>query len=127
MLHLKDVYDKIFNFNENVRRIICAIRVLRPEIVRQIYLSVIEKIILYGVQTWHRDTVKTNSRLIQIQRIPLLGIAKTYRTVSNDAIQVLTGCPPFDIKAEIEKTQKRNLMDVEILTINAEFRHGRKS
>ncbi|GBN23359.1 hypothetical protein AVEN_14748-1 [Araneus ventricosus] len=36
-------------------------------------------------------------------RIPPLGISKIYKTVSNEAIRVLTGSPPLDIKASIEK------------------------
>ncbi|GBL86981.1 Retrovirus-related Pol polyprotein from type-1 retrotransposable element R1 [Araneus ventricosus] len=31
-------------------------------------------------------------------RTPLIGITKTYSTVSNEALQVLAGCPPLDIK-----------------------------
>ncbi|GBM53554.1 hypothetical protein AVEN_572-1 [Araneus ventricosus] len=44
-----------------------------------------------------------NNRLVQIQIIQLLGNSKVYKTVSNEAIQALTGCPPLHIKASIEK------------------------
>ncbi|GBM15099.1 hypothetical protein AVEN_118470-1 [Araneus ventricosus] len=54
--------------------------------------------IMYGSTVWYRDLVKINKKLIQIQRTPLTGITKTYRTVSNAALQVLAGCPPLDIK-----------------------------
>ncbi|GBM73974.1 hypothetical protein AVEN_121786-1 [Araneus ventricosus] len=54
--------------------------------------------ITYGSTVWYRNLVKINKKLIQIQRTPLIGITKTYRTVSNEALQVLAGCPPLDIK-----------------------------
>ncbi|GBM32293.1 hypothetical protein AVEN_71550-1 [Araneus ventricosus] len=49
------------------------------------------------------ENVSHKATLIQIQRIPLLGITKTYRTVSNEAVQVLAGCPPLGIRAIMEK------------------------
>ncbi|GBM30703.1 hypothetical protein AVEN_259569-1 [Araneus ventricosus] len=54
--------------------------------------------IMYGSTVWYRNLVKINKKLIQIQRTPVIGITKTYRTVSNEALQVLAGCPSLDIK-----------------------------
>ncbi|GBN47762.1 hypothetical protein AVEN_66436-1 [Araneus ventricosus] len=49
------------------------------------------------------------NKLIQIQRQPLLEITKTYRTVSNEAIQGLSGCPPLDLKIRIENDMARQI------------------
>ncbi|GBN40983.1 hypothetical protein AVEN_71266-1 [Araneus ventricosus] len=74
---------------------------MRPEMVKEIYLSTLERIILYGVEIWHRDRVKMNTKLLQIQRYPLLSITKAYRTTSNEALQILSGCVPIDLKAQM--------------------------
>ncbi|GBL94386.1 hypothetical protein AVEN_7359-1 [Araneus ventricosus] len=64
----------------------------------------------------HVVTVKPSDNLIilatyimKIQRQPLLGITKTYRTVSNEAIQVLSGCPPLDLKIRVENDMARQI------------------
>ncbi|GBM57505.1 hypothetical protein AVEN_137938-1 [Araneus ventricosus] len=41
-------------------------------------------------------------KLIQIQRVALVQIAKTYKTVSSEALQVLTGLVPLDLVADKE-------------------------
>ncbi|GBO32528.1 hypothetical protein AVEN_215977-1 [Araneus ventricosus] len=55
MPHLKEFDDEIISFNERLSRIARDASGLSPEIVKQIYLSVKEKIILYGVQIWYRN------------------------------------------------------------------------
>ncbi|GBN01366.1 hypothetical protein AVEN_117283-1 [Araneus ventricosus] len=84
--------------HEKIRRITRASWRLKEEVVKQIYLTILEKIITYGSTVWYRNLVKINEKLIQIQRTPLTDITKTYRTVSNEALRVLAGCPPLDIK-----------------------------
>ncbi|GBM28771.1 hypothetical protein AVEN_177985-1 [Araneus ventricosus] len=82
---------------------------LKPQVVKKIYKTVFEKLIQYGSEIWYKDIVKINNKLIQIQRQPLLGITETYRTVSNEAIQVLNGCPPLDLKIRIENGMDRQI------------------
>lgn len=65
---------------------------------------VIEKILLYGSEAWYRNQVRINNRLIQLHRIALLNITKCYRTVSDNAFNVLSGVVPIQLQAQ--KLQK---------------------
>ncbi|GBN32880.1 Putative protein in type-1 retrotransposable element R1DM [Araneus ventricosus] len=101
MTHLQRVQEKIVKINEKLRRLVRATWGLRPEMAKEIYQTILEKIILYGVEIWYRDGTKMNMKLLQIQRYPLLSITKAYKTTSNEALQVLSGCLPIDLKAQM--------------------------
>ncbi|GBM59456.1 Putative protein in type-1 retrotransposable element R1DM [Araneus ventricosus] len=101
MVHLQRVQEKIIRINEKLRRIIRATWGLRPEMVKEVYLTILERIILYGVEIWYRNIVKMNMKLLQIQRYALLSITKAYRTTLNEALQILSGCIPIDLKAQM--------------------------
>jgi len=59
-------------------------------------------LILYGTPAWKsglkRDCYKSN--LIRIKRLINLKISKAYRTVSNDALCIINGITPINIKIE---------------------------
>ncbi|GBM71867.1 hypothetical protein AVEN_229363-1 [Araneus ventricosus] len=74
----------------------------RPTVLKEIYLRAVEKFILYGAPIWYSKNVKLRNKILQIQRIPLLNICKSYRTVSIDALHILCGCPPLDLVARNE-------------------------
>ncbi|GBO11477.1 Putative protein in type-1 retrotransposable element R1DM [Araneus ventricosus] len=112
MIHLDRIQEKIVRLNEKLRRITRATWGLRPEMVKEIYLSILERIILYGVEIWYRDRVKMNAKLLQIQRYPLLSITKAYRTTSNEALQILSGCVPIDLKAQMIVEMDSNIRGV---------------
>ncbi|GBM70354.1 Putative protein in type-1 retrotransposable element R1DM [Araneus ventricosus] len=101
MFHHDRIQEKIVRLNEKLRRITRATWGVRPEMVKEIYLTILERIILYGVEIWYLDRVKMNTKLLQIQRYPLLSITKAYRTTSNEALQILSGCIPIDLKAQM--------------------------
>ncbi|GBM30740.1 hypothetical protein AVEN_30570-1 [Araneus ventricosus] len=88
---------------------------VRPPIVKELHLKAIQSFILYGVETWYSDLVKLNSKLTQIQRIPLQVIAKNYRTVSTD---VLTGCPPLDLVARAKSLKYDLIYRDKQITLN---------
>ncbi|GBM64611.1 hypothetical protein AVEN_19356-1 [Araneus ventricosus] len=69
--------------------------------VKEVYLTILERIILYGVEIWYRNKIKMNMKLLQIQRFPLLSITKAYRTTSNEPLQILSDCTPIDLKAQM--------------------------
>ncbi|GBL88847.1 hypothetical protein AVEN_158958-1 [Araneus ventricosus] len=89
---------KICKIIEKVRRIARATWGLKPSVVKEIYLVVLEKILMYGSEIWYSDKVKLNNKLLQMQRPPLLSLTKAYSTTSTDALHVLSGCPPLDLK-----------------------------
>lgn len=75
-----------------------------PQLLKQIYLGVIERIALYGHGAWgHRVHLQgIASRLNSIQRQPLLAMTSSFCTTSIEAMQVLGGVPPLDLKSEVE-------------------------
>jgi ribonuclease HI len=95
---------------------------LKHEAMKTIYTGGILPLILYGAPVWKRvlDIKCYKSKLIRTQRLINIRIAKAYRTVSNEALCVITGLKPINIK--IEETAKyyeclkrqRNLLDLEM-------------
>ena len=59
-------------------------------------------LILYGAPVWKSvlDNTSYKSKLIRIQRLINIKIAKAYRTVSNEALCVITGLTPINIKIQ---------------------------
>ena len=69
---------------------------------KTIYTGAILPLILYGVPIWVNATKKTSykQKIIRVQRLINLRIGKAYRTVSNEALCMITGITPIDIKIE---------------------------
>jgi len=67
-----------------------------------IYAGGILPLILYGTPVWKgaSDITCYKTKLIRIQRLINIRIAKAYRTVSNEALFVITGLIPINIKIE---------------------------
>lgn len=63
---------------------------LNPKVIKTIYKLVIEKIILYASEIWYRPTAKILTKLPQLQRVSLILITKSYRTVANDTLNILS-------------------------------------
>ncbi|GBO06117.1 hypothetical protein AVEN_201660-1 [Araneus ventricosus] len=62
--------------------------------------------------------------LFKIQRKGLLSISKTYKTVSTFALNLLTGCPPIDIKIKEEDEiwqQQQEIKNFEKIGISFNF------
>ncbi|GIY81628.1 putative 115 kDa protein in type-1 retrotransposable element R1DM [Caerostris darwini] len=99
--HLNQTQDKINNLFHKLYRISRATWGLNPKVKKEIYIKVIERIIAYGHEVWFQNKVKQNVKLLQLQRIGLTNITRCYRTVSTEALQVLAGLPPLDIKINL--------------------------
>jgi hypothetical protein len=72
---------------------------LRHYILRMIYLGAILSILSYGAQV-SVDSLQRNSnasKLMRIQRLANIKIAKAYRTTSHEALCVLTWMTPIII------------------------------
>jgi hypothetical protein len=52
--------------------------------------------LIYGAPVWRKaiDKVSYKTKLVRVQRLMNIKVAKAYRTVSNDALCVLTGFTP---------------------------------
>jgi hypothetical protein len=69
---------------------------------KTIYIGGILPLLLYGAPVWEKAMEKGTYKykLKRVQRLINIKIAKAYRTVSNEALCVLTGLTPIDIKIE---------------------------
>ncbi|KAG8230191.1 hypothetical protein J437_LFUL006123 [Ladona fulva] len=66
-----------------------------------LYKGLVESIILYGAEIWGGTLNKIlMKKLLSLQRNMLLLVSKAYRTVSGDALQVITGTLPIDLKVK---------------------------
>ena len=79
---------------------------LKHEALKTIYTGGILPPILCGAPVWKSvlDITSYKAKLIRIQRLINIRIAKAYRTASNEALCVITGLIPINIK--IEETAK---------------------
>jgi ribonuclease HI len=76
---------------------------------KQIYLMVIEPALIYGSSAWFDGTVKMNKNLESAQRTPLLRICNCFSTASTEALQVLSGVLPIDLRIMELKAYKSYL------------------
>lgn len=76
---------------------------------RELYLRCIERYMVYGASVWWKSS--NNSHLLRkitsLQRIPLLHIARAYRTSSNVSLPVLCNVIPIHITLDKELKQFR--------------------
>ena len=79
---------------------------LKHEVLKTIYTEGILPLLLYGAPVWKNEMNKScyKAKLIRIQRLINIKITKAYRTVSNEALCVITRLIPINIK--IEETWK---------------------
>jgi ribonuclease HI len=75
---------------------------LKHEALKTIYMGGILPLILYGAPLWSSVLNKKcyRGKLIRIQRLINIKIAKAYRTVSNEALCVITGLIPINMKID---------------------------
>ncbi|GBM12201.1 hypothetical protein AVEN_21009-1 [Araneus ventricosus] len=130
MPHLNKLKEKITKLQQKIYRISRATWGLKPEVIKEIYLRVIERMIFYGKEIWFKENVAMREKLFQIQRTGLLAIAKTYKTVSTFALNLLTGCPPIDIKIKEENEiwqQQLEIKNLEKFGISFNFDYVTKT
>jgi len=77
---------------------------LSHKALQTIYLGRIQLLLVYGAPVWNKAMRKRNykARLLRVQRLINIKMAKPYRTVSNEALCVLTGMMPIDKQIDQE-------------------------
>jgi len=75
---------------------------LKHAALKTIYTGGVLPLLLYGAPVWKSVLNKHcyKAKLIRIQRLINITIAKAYRTVSNEALCVIAGIKPIHIKIE---------------------------
>lgn len=95
---------------------------------RRVLSGVVHSILLYGAPVWYAamNTSKHRDKLTKAQRKILLRVARSYRTASTKALQVITGIIPIDLQAvergniyeaegakiEIKKKERQRTLDL---------------
>jgi hypothetical protein len=69
---------------------------------KTIYLGGVLPLLLYSAPVWimAMENKKYKNKVIRVQRLITIKMAKAYRTVSSEAICVITGVTPIRIKIE---------------------------
>jgi len=93
---------------------------IKHEALNTIYKGAILPIMLYGAPVWVRAIENNCNRTLysRVQRLVNIKIAKAYSTTSNDALCILTGNAPVELKTEeaaniyrITKDRENQLLD----------------
>ncbi|CAH2207795.1 jg27143, partial [Pararge aegeria aegeria] len=100
--HITEVCKKASNIYKPLARAAKIHWGLNSEIIRTIYVAVIEPIIMYASSVWAPATQKimTQKQLNTVQRGFAQKICKSYRTVSLNAALVLAGLIPLDLRIQ---------------------------
>jgi hypothetical protein len=99
IMHIEEKCTKlIFALAKSAKLTWC----LKHKALKTIYTGAILPLMTYGAPVWKDALNKASfkARLVRIQRLMNVKIAKAYRTVSNDAPLILTGLMPIHIKTQ---------------------------
>ncbi|GBN75335.1 Putative protein in type-1 retrotransposable element R1DM, partial [Araneus ventricosus] len=100
--HFKALRDKTDSLTYKLSTVANEFYSKRSGLFRKIYFGAIEPYLLFGVGAWGNrlKLKKIRDSLNSLQRRPLIKITKAYRTISTEALQVIVGIVPLDIKAK---------------------------
>jgi hypothetical protein len=75
---------------------------LKHAALKTVYTGGILPFLLYRAPVWKKaiDIVSYKSKLVRVQRLINIRIAKAYSTVLNESLCILTGLTPVTIKVE---------------------------
>ncbi|XP_069365327.1 uncharacterized protein [Maniola hyperantus] len=98
--HVANTAVKALNIYKQLARTARTTWGLNPEVIRTIYVAVIEPIVMYAASVWAKaaEKITVQKQLNTIQRGFAQKICKSYRTVSLHAALVLAGLIPLDLR-----------------------------
>ncbi|KAJ2941658.1 hypothetical protein O0L34_g14716 [Tuta absoluta] len=100
--HVSKVCRKATNLYKQLSRAAKITWGLNPEIIRTMYVAVVEPVIMYAASVWAQAAQKIyiQKQLNTVQRGFAQKICKAYRTVSLNAALILTGLLPLDLRIQ---------------------------
>lgn len=99
--HIQYLKVKTNNILRNYRSMVGTNWGLRSELQKIFYQVVIEPTICYAAAAWGYPIIGRNKKSIKsLQRPFLLAITRSFRTTSNEALNVLAGITPINLKLE---------------------------
>lgn len=91
--------NKVIKQYQNINKFVKKKWGVKSSILKIWYQTIIERQLCYAAAVWAMNLqFFTKRNLSAAQRIPLLGIARVYRTTSTEALCVLTGIPPIELQ-----------------------------
>ncbi|GBM18293.1 hypothetical protein AVEN_147418-1 [Araneus ventricosus] len=106
--HFSAIKNKSLIFHQGLKNVAGTSWGLSKNIRRQLYLTVVEKVILYASAAWaHNISVRQQKLLSSIQRKFLLNITGGYNTTPTAALYFI-GLMPLHIKARMQSTLGKN-------------------
>jgi len=102
---------------------------LSHDALKSTYTGAILPLLLYGAPICANTLTKAcyNIKLTRVQRLINIRIAKSYRTISNEALCMITGLTPIDIKiketAQLFQITKRNKKEEEQFNLDTRTKH----
>ncbi|XP_052741129.1 putative 115 kDa protein in type-1 retrotransposable element R1DM [Bicyclus anynana] len=104
--HLDETTGKAINLFKAVSKTARAHWGLNPDIIRTIYISVVEPTILYAANVWavKSQTVQVKKRLDRINRMFGILICKGHKTISGTSAKILGGLLPLDLRSLEKKS-----------------------
>ncbi|GBO46142.1 hypothetical protein AVEN_182691-1 [Araneus ventricosus] len=106
--HLSAIKNESLILHQGLKNVAGTSWGLSRNIRRQLYLMVVEKVILHATAAWaHNITARQQKLLSSIQRKCLLNITGAYCTTPTAALQVIKGLMPPYIKAKMQSTLVR--------------------
>jgi hypothetical protein len=105
--HVTEKYRKIFALSNSAK----LNWGLSHKALKTLYTGGIRPLLLYGAPVWAEILEKTCHRikLTRVRRLINIKIAKAYRTVSNEALCIITGLKPIHIKVQ-EKAELHKII-----------------
>lgn len=99
--HFKSVGDRILKLSGKILRVYKSLIGRDPEALKRIYKGSIERIAVFGHGAWsQRLQLKgTITAMEKMVRPILIGITRSYQTVSTPALYILAGVMPLDLQA----------------------------
>ncbi|XP_045770435.1 uncharacterized protein LOC123870963 [Maniola jurtina] len=107
--HIKEVTAKSIKLYKKVSRTARAHWGLSPEILKTIYISVVEPTMLYAANVWagKSQTAQVKVLLDRVTRTFGITICKAHRTLSLESSAILAGILPLDLRAVERSTLYR--------------------
>lgn len=114
--------EKVRDLASSIKKSIRKDRGLQAQYRKIWYKTVTEKRITYGAEIWFQDmNVHALRKLSSCQRLGLLTITSTYRTVSTDALSVITGVVPLHITLKHQIKRFRTLLGEDSIVFEEEI------
>ncbi|XP_023240498.1 uncharacterized protein LOC111638950 [Centruroides sculpturatus] len=98
--HVHHIYEKATKVAQALKTISRNKWGYGPSASRILYTAVVEPIITYGAEIWGSSATRVHikRKLLSIQRLSAINIAKAYKTAPTEALLVLNNTLPIDLK-----------------------------